>query len=107
MEAMLRGDTWMVMERHAPLGLTSLAEGRCPSGAAVRGRSSIGGPGSSVGSRSAAGRGPGGVSGSAFSPGGVGGLVSFLWAERLLAAAHEVAEKSRTYLSGLNDVLTG
>lgn len=97
----------MAMEHHALLGLTSLAEGRCPSGAAVRGRGSTGGPGSTAGSGSAAGRGPGGVSGSAFSPGGVGGLVSFLWVERLLAAAHEVAEKSRTYLFGLNGMLTG
>lgn len=97
----------MAMEHHALWGLTSLAEGRCLSGAAVRGRGSTGGPWSAVGSGSAAGRGPGGVSGSAFSPGGVGGLDSFLWAERLLAAAHEVAEKSRIYLSGLNGVLTG
>lgn len=97
----------MAMERHALSGLTSLAEGRCPSGAAVRGRGSTGGPGSVAGSGSAAGRGPGGVSGSAFSAGGVGGLVSFLWAERLLAAAQEVAEKNRTHLSGLNGVLTG
>lgn len=92
---MLGGDTWAAMEHRALLGLTSLAEGRRPSGAAVRGRGSTGGPGSAGGSGSAAGRGPGGVSGSAFSPGGVGGLVSFLWAERLLAAARQAAEQSR------------
>lgn len=97
----------MTVEHHALLGLTSLAGGCCPSGAAVRGRGSTGSPGSAAGSGSATGRGPGGVSGSAFSPGGVRGLVSFLWAERLLAAAHEVAEKNRTHLSGLNGVLTG